>query len=294
MAKNIVPYPTLSDARLRARERRKWLLEILAEEQDGLPKWVVEETAPSMTQPERFTIADYPAECFGQIARIRVAVEKRRILLLERATDAVLPILRLSEGRNEAYPELVKIMPLYWNARARGLFPWRIVVSSYQLDRIKEGLAPTAEWLGIGVDIDKPRRLTHFGRCRVGDDGMDGLVGGVVRFRETYGITCHHVISSACKSLAKLQHISQNPASIPFSSVPDAVLLNYQNSCFEAPIENAEVVNVATTSLLERCMRARVPVRQTHPESQGALAGVIKAIVSTSPIGKTNLPIPSV
>jgi hypothetical protein len=172
-----------------------------------------------------------------------------------------------------------------WFMGTRGLFPWRVVVCSHETENIVKGLTPLTDWLGVGVDVDEPRVLSPLGRCHAGYDGKDGLLGGIVQSGDTYGVTCQHVISSTCNSLAVHQNTSPNSASISITSIPDAVLLNSQNPCFESPPrESVAIVSAATTSWLERCMSRRIPVRQIHPRSQGSIAGVVKATVSASTI----------
>jgi hypothetical protein len=93
VAKNIIPYSSLSHARLRVSQRRKWLINVLAEHSNGPPGWVVEETPPGMMTSERPNISNYREERLGQLARLRWQLSSDVFILLERVTDAVLQLL---------------------------------------------------------------------------------------------------------------------------------------------------------------------------------------------------------
>jgi len=282
---NIIPDSSINHARFRARERREWLLQILAETKNSIPNWIVEETPPETRSSERLSISDFPAELYGQLARLRWQLSSEALLLLERVTDAVLQILDVRSNSNFPRPIAVKLA--FSGARQGSQkFPWRVIVCSFERERLQRGLAPLADWFGIGVDIDEPTFVTPLGRCLVGYDAKFGLVGGILRYDEPYAVTCGHVISSSCNSTSG--HLA-SVHTLPYSgvtSIPDAVLLQTNTPCFEVPDEAAEPVSAALPSWVEHCILARVPVRQSHPNSQSHIAGRIKTVVSVSTIGE--------
>jgi hypothetical protein len=285
VAKNIIPPSSLKHARFCAQQRREWLLSQLAEYDNEPPRRVIEETPPDMKPIEHPNISDYREECLGQFVRLRWQLNSDVFILLERVTDAVLQIF---DTKHNELLITVKIEPLRKFMGTRDLFPWRVVVYSNEIERIIEGLTPLADWLGVGVDVEYTTvsELLHLGRCSSGNDGSDGLLGGIMQSAQaTYGVTCQHVISSSCASLAIPQNFSlkYKPTT---TSIPDAVLLNHHTPCFEAPERNVETVNAATPNQIDYCMLNRIPVRQTHPHSQGKISGVVRATVSASVIGQ--------
>ena len=286
MRKNIIPYTPLSVAKLRAGERREWLLNILAEYGSETPNRVIEETPFDVESIKQSNFIESRGERFGQLARLRWQLASDPFLLLERVTDTVLQGLTIEKwGSYEPYtaPIIVRIEPLKSLRITRGLFPWRVIVSSHQSDFFADYLVPFANWLGIGVDIDdEPEIISHLGRCSSGVDGKEGLVGGIVKFDDTYSLTCQHVISSSCGSLPSCQRNIASPNKIGITNIPDAVLLNLGSPCFEAPESNAETISAATTEWIEYCMVNKLPVFQTHPHSQGMVSGAVKATISAS------------
>src|SRR5260370_7397847 len=143
-------------------------------------------------------------------------------------------------------PASVSLVPLRRALVRRELFPWRVVISTTDPGQVGTELSRFRDWLGIGVDVDDPVAPYPLGRCTAGYDGLDGLAGGMVRTPEPFLVTCQHVVSTACQSLAKAPsgrgHVSPRGQSAPIppaaprvTSVPAPVLLRPRPPRFPAP-----------------------------------------------------------
>ncbi len=290
MAMNIVPYTSSAKARLRARERREWLIDELRTTEGEAPRRGIQEIPPGFEvldkESEYEEPYEEPTERYGQLARLRWQLGSDAFLLLERVTDLVLRILENEKYTVTNSPFAIKLSAVKFH-RLRGLFPWRVIVCSHDQDMILDSLRPHADWLGIGVDLDEPPTIRSLGRCLVGYDALTGLVGGTLAFYETYGVTCRHVLSSECNSVASPTCHTEWPPSRFVSEAPDATLLRVNTPCFQVPIDESRSVTEASVSLIEQWMLTRSPILQVHPESKGQRLGIVKAQVSASRIGST-------
>lgn len=284
MTTNLVPYTTQDRARTRAMARRTWLAAQLRESSSERgPQWRVEERPPEGSSTDRRSLDDSPFEQLGQLARLKWQMNSLPCLLLERLTDLVLADTYDQGDKSSSSPFAVKLQPLPIGVH-RNLFPWRAVICSHDERRIAEQVRKYADWLGIGVDLEEPATVRFTGRCTADYGGFAGLVGGLLEGDDLYALTCHHVVTANCGSLAPLPTLGQVPPTIS-TSVPDAVLLRSGTPCFHVPSQDARPYALATNPLIEHIMLKRLPVSQNHPEASVRIAGVVKATVSTTTVG---------
>ncbi len=284
MTRNVVPYATPARARVRASERRRWLVSALSEvpegQSDDAPSRLVVEAPPNKDYGAESGHLEDRAERFAQFARLRWQLNSTAMLLLERVTDTIFHSLREIGFPGEYLDFTIKLQPVDVKD-STNLFPWRVVIYTHNQEFFTRQIIPLSDWLGIGVDIDEPSVLTLAGRCHVGYPAMNGLVGGAVSGKESYLVTCQHVVSASCRSL---RHGSTlHPSSV--QSSPDAVLLHTEIPCFESPSERSIPVSPASPAWIEQSILSRRRVTQTHPLAQQKAKGVIKATVSCTAVG---------
>jgi hypothetical protein len=189
------------------------------------------------------------AAAYWRAARLHLQLEKDHLLLLERATDALVCLHRAGHLKREEFPISIGVERVPRLVRA-GKFPWRVVIVARYPEALRQAFGTVGdsdqgwqEWLGIGVDAIRHRgttpttsgSLAHpFGRCLNGQDGKDGVIGGLIGApgEPPLGATCRHVLSSVCSSIAW-----PNPPIRPLNreftqESPDAAFINVDNPCF--------------------------------------------------------------
>lgn len=304
MATNIVPYSTATQARLRARERERWVLghlsrggeqtfHLLEEPLPGTPERSGPEEAP---ETPRF---EGEFESFGQLARLRWQLRGDALLLLERATDVITQLLRRDSG-SSAWKQTTRISlhPLRRAFFQRTLFPWKIRVLTTSQQLLINSLQRYTDFLGIGVDVDDYQHATPLGRCQGDYGGMEGVIGGLLldtTTNDTYAVTCAHVLAPGCGSRVdqpggppRRRPGPMAPPPTPpqggISNVPDVALLGDGNPCFEVPRAVAHTVEPASQADIDRHILNILPVHKTHPDAR-RVTGVITSVVSTIALG---------
>ena len=158
------------------------------------------------------------------------------------------------------------------------VFPWRVLIETYNPDRYREALPAIADWLGIGVDLAPAvGGIRLQGQCAVGGFGLLGVVGGMLHTDErSYGVTCSHVLSKNCGSAIVRRESNAD------EQVPDAALIR-QTECFEFP-RNGHGCSPAGDQDLRSCMKQRGEIYNRHPRST-KVPGFIYARVHEYPMG---------
>jgi hypothetical protein len=192
-------------------------------------------------------------------SRLALQLERDENLLLERVTDAFVCLERLQRITPDEFPYLIRLERLgsaEWNDDA---FPWKVVVCCDEPLQLAEHFGDPAiqTWLGIGVDFisqkrpsarisreappeaSPPTAAVAQGRCRIGGDGLEGTVGGILEdATQTLGITARHVLSTGFGSVA--WPTGSMPAAAEFTQdSPDVAFIRLDSGCFPEAIGSA-------------------------------------------------------
>jgi hypothetical protein len=243
---------------------------------------------------------------FWLISRLRMQLENDQYLLLERVTDALVCLERLGRITPEQFPYLIRLEKSS-AGKAENTFPWRVVVACDEPDKVFVHFdnSEMREWLGVGVDFvsrratrkqtpderppesNPPTAAEAFGRCSVGNDGLEGTVGGAIeKGGKVYGVTCRHVLSSRCGSI-EWPTPPVRPVSKEFTyDCPDVAFIRLDSGCFDEPGHSrSEIAIPGTQSDLEEAV-----VRQTRlrkwPQRDTMDGVVVTAVASGFKLGK--------
>jgi hypothetical protein len=258
---------TMEDVR-RAVDQRTQEIGLFLREFDNEGGALVEflETPPGLPGIERRRFArDDPAR-FWHASRLSFELEDNAYLLLERVTDAIVSFARTGALEHSALPTAIQLEKA---SRSKEKFPWRVVITSADRKRLHALLSnpETSRWCGIDIEIRSPiQSLKTQGRCRQGPDGMEGVIGGVfedVRSGERYGVTCAHVLSSACPASF---WSGGKPRTMPKEYVaerPDAAFIKGITACFGVPPTHEQEVAVASLKDVVTYLQNKTSLRKT-------------------------------
>jgi hypothetical protein len=268
-----------------ADERRVQLQRILTEIGDaGFVRQEFLEAPPKFELAETRSLADTPPEAYAQTVRLRWQLKADELLLLERVIDAIVTFKRLKSPvstQREQFDEYlcVKVEHLGRVSRERGLFPWRVIIETDNPTFYKEVFHSLSDWVGIGIDLAPANKVELFGQCQI-PEGMEGVVGGLIVGQEEYGMTCSHVISPHCGSLAFKGDPSLS------GQQPDAALINSATDCFDlgARRSNKRTINVAPNLLIDSCILNKTKVINLNFHKSST--GFVLARVGTFTVGK--------
>jgi hypothetical protein len=262
----VVPDPPASVAAATAESRRRALQEHLATQVESARALRAFRESPVQVSQEQTPFLEGPAAA-AELARLRWQLGSSGLLLLERVADVLETLVGSRDGDLVPGSMCVSLETLPRYRTLRGMPPWRVVVSAPGGLRLENTLADYGRFFGIGVFVRREATFKSFSRCTVGDGGMDGVVGGVLRSRKSpddvFLATCRHVIAEGCGSL-------QHPAYATRPDAPDAVLLR-QTGCFHHPDEHAMPVFPADEAAIARFQVARTPLTLHHPERRRRL-----------------------
>jgi hypothetical protein len=255
------PAPDIGLSRLAAQARRVRLTEFLQrfDNTGGVPLEFLE-VPPGGEGGGRERYSDDETQ-YWRAARLRMQLRSDHLLLLERVTDALVHFQREGRLSAEDFPVSIRLERI--PVRLREILPWRVVLTTANPRGVLAQLADPAlqGWFGIALRVHRPRgqrpggtpeqgptaegsaaggpsrpprTLTAaHGRCVAGSDGLEGTVGGTIGEPggEFYGVTCAHVLSSACIDRRWPLH----PPDREFTQErPDVALIRLHQPCFVA------------------------------------------------------------
>lgn len=271
----LVADPSAAIAVATAATRRRALQEHLATQVESALAVRAFRELPDRAFSEQPTFLEGPAAA-AEVARLRWQLQSTGLLLLERAADLLEATIRRA---NNLAPGSVTISlePLGPHLIKRDRPPWRVVICAPPDLQLRDDFESSAKFLGIGVYLRNESTVRAFSRCTVGNGGLDGVVGGVLRSEKQdrdYLCTCVHVISDGCGSL-------EHTKTAPSTAAPDAVLL-HPTHCFSHPGDRAERVFPVDTADTTRLQLKRTPLVLHHPErrrSRGWLKYPVAAVI---------------
>jgi len=252
-------YTSFSAATEIAAERREEIEGFIREfrERTSLPLEFLE-FPPEIRNIRRREFSENETEGSWLAARLQNELADDRYLLAGRVIDAITCLRRSEQLDEQDTPTSIRLEPLGSGSGVRGLYPWRVIIETTAIDRIRSLLDPLHDWLGIGIDFATPLPIFQYGRCEA-PGGSNGVVGGVLTTKMgSYLVTCWHVLGSECGS-----QIWPPPRSTPVQftdSVPDAALLHTGGPC--------SITNVSMSTRAVRCMEDREVRRANQGNSK--------------------------
>lgn len=264
-----------------ANERRKKLSIFLKELawSENLPIEFIE-VPPGFKQPKIREFAEDQVAPYWHSAHLKWQLKADRFLLAERVSDAVECIRRTDYPEGLAGPEgntlpIASSILIEPQTGSKGTVPWRVVIETSFGSLLKEKLYPIRNWLGVDVTFH-PATVNHLlGKCISGDDGLDGVVAGVVDFHssgERFGLACQHYLSENCNSL-KWPHTLNGQGRGYDEAAPDMALLSEQSPCFDINGRTATHIQAASDSELE-IMLSQKSMVEMRPKDRGVFGGI--------------------
>lgn len=241
------------------------------------------EIPPGYAEVRRRSFVDDPGEGCGQMARLEWQLEADEFLLLERVVDSIIILRRTASTEHGESTSLfasefptVKLEFSEELSEDRRLFPWKVIIETNHPELYRVALPAIQEWLGIGIDL-APQREIHF--LRQCQNGRVGVVGGwfADQHQKVYGVTCAHVVSTACSAVLSscfpAVNLRISPNTLGETSQPDAALLNVGGpcvnqmnpTCFALPRGNPRGLFCAAHATLKACCLNRTPILNLDP-----------------------------
>jgi hypothetical protein len=256
-ARNVVPYVSHAKAREAADDRRAKIESAIKEvDNRGVVFQEFLEIPPVLSNEldrVRQPFESDESDPFWHTALLSLQQESDQHLLVERVTDTIVCLQRSGWITPAEFPSHIRLEPIPSGMRG-DQFPWRVVIATDHPVPLEKWLRyPGIQyWLGIGIDLvpasaaesrrkkqkeppaegrPNPRARAH-GACRVGDDGMYGVVAGILQDGDAeYGVTCRHVISSECGALSWPSQPVRPQTGIYTRHSPDAAFVKLQHEC---------------------------------------------------------------
>jgi hypothetical protein len=325
--KHVLPYPSVETAWRVADGRRRLVRDFLRSATSDQGSRVRSEfiELPSQIEgsgQEPRQLENDPYSASWITARLLLQQLHDEDLLAERVIDALIGLYRSNKLSTEDFPDSIRLEPLppWFRVFRQDRFPWRVVLVTDRPQSVTKWLSGqwAAEWFGIGVDVvplARDRRfregrgssgtsppfdtpggspatspsLAPLGRCQNGEDGLEGVVGGVLLGAlnlERYGLTCRHVLSSTCGSAFWPR--PTRPANNEFvQESPDAALIQMNGGpdCFGRRSTIGRPIAPATSADIELAALLKTPMIKSS--DQRGVQGLIQfAKVSGFKLGK--------
>jgi hypothetical protein len=270
-----LPPSSLSDANEAANQRRRFLDEFIGgEDPANFPRFEILERPPGIELSERPTGEFSPTDAIGQMVRLRWQIEQPELLLLERVVDAAIAIVnravdQSSQVRRTELLGAIRLEPR--KRKPRDKFPWVVILETNHPEVFRSEFEILKNWLAIEILFDQPSEIFRYGQCQM-LGGRLGEIGGLLEFsNQSFPMTCAHVLSHGCASLA----IGTNPGQ---GQQPDAALIQSGTPCFHWQSQSASPKTPATRQDVERCMLRADTVRYAntrHKRVRGYLYGTV-------------------
>lgn len=298
--------PSLEISRRAADDRRRRLQGFLNEfpEGTGVPIEFID--VPGGLEVERRRFEQENASRFWHASRLRLQLRSDQYLLLERVTDALVCMQRGGRLKEDDFPISIRLKRTRdWLSRKS--FPWRIVVTTVKPRILKKLILELGigDWLGIGIEFVKPAQsfargrtrnsgagpqppiVQAQGRCTLGSDGLEGIVGGVVHdvHNHAFGVTCRHVLSSECGSLYWPGRPVRPPENEFTLETPDVAFIELGSSCFAGNNGSKVQAMPATQSDIDLAAARELRV-QKSPDTDGVSGVVLFSNVSGFKLGR--------
>jgi len=239
---------------------------------------------------------------YWHASRLNLQLEDDGFRLLERVTDTFVCLQRAGRISADQFPYAIHLQRK--SAKTKLIAPWLAVISSDEPDvlfKVLEDLE-IRDWLGIGIDFVSRKSKTHrnengpeatptppsaapsaprggappaaaagggaavaFGRCTLGNDGLDGRVGGTIGLGgQKIGVTCRHVLSTDCGSIAfPMYPLRPLPADFT-QEVPDVAFIKLNNACFsEDTAHVSEDISAMSQDDLDKAVKSRIIVAKS-------------------------------
>jgi hypothetical protein len=169
----------------------------------------------------------------AELARLYWELEDDSLLVLGRVADLVTNARRALSSEKLDDGLVVRLS-------GAGRKPF-VIVETDMPWLYADALAQHSRWLGVPVALAPSPRPELLGRCSVGGES-DGVVGGAVKVNgDEFGLTCDHVLSQACGSVAS----RPSPRT---AGEPDAALIRPGADCFDFPVPTAGRCSAASVS----------------------------------------------
>jgi hypothetical protein len=314
-ARRVAPYVNDTTARQAASARRLKIEATLREVNDrGVVFQEFIEVPPDLqiaVNPSAQAFGDDESEPFWHTALLSIQQESDQHLLIERVTDAVVCLERAGFISREQFPSNIRLERLPSGAAGGDKFPWRVVIATDHPEKLEAWLGTRAarEWVGIGIDLvpaslpvaksinrdresgdnlrpANPTAGAH-GACRLGDDVMYGVVGGVVLGDDDeYGVTCRHVVSSECGALVWPGQPVRPPSYVYTQRSPDVAFVNLRHACkpkgvcFVGPERPGEKVAALDQTAISTAVDSGALLKKA-PADDGTRGVVLAAHVSS-------------
>lgn len=285
-----IPSPPVEISRRAADDRRRRLQGFLNEfrQSRGIPIEFIEVPGELKVEQRRFPEDD--ASRFWHASRLHLQLRSDHYLLLERVTDALVCLQRAGRLNTEEFPISVRLERSSY-ARSRQSLPWRVVITAFKPTTLKELMLALdiQDWLGIGIDFVRPANSSSVqpqGRCAVGSDGLEGMVGGLVHDsrNETYGVTCRHVLSSECGSLYWPAAPVRPPDHDFTQESPDVAFIRLGSHCFTMNHARTTQVLPATQCDVDLASQRETKIRKS-PDTDSVMGVVTFSNVSGFRLG---------
>jgi hypothetical protein len=206
-----------------ASERRERILEFLDNPNYGFTGGIFIENPPGLSGENNYQYRE-DRQFAGHRAVLYNQIKNDELLLAERVVDTLLYFFTQFFGPTvKSFSNFPSVKVEHRRALP---FPWTVIIETNQRQFWEDTLKPLEEWLAIRIEFADVVAVYQFGRCQF-PDGAEGIVGGfVVANNDGWPMTCSHVVSSKCQSLALGTAFPVNEYD------PDAVLLRNRMPCF--------------------------------------------------------------
>jgi hypothetical protein len=298
-----IPPPSLATSHRASSDRRERLLNFLNQFPEAAVPVEFIEVPPTLnreTDLPQYTREFDKDSAFWNASRLHLQVGKDHLLLLERATDALVCLERANRITRDDFPHCVQLEHV--KGRTYQSFPWRLLISAERPEMLAPHLSDPRmrEWLGIAVDLlgtkredtkesppeatpappttpkatpSSPAAAAPLGRCVVGEDGLQGTVGG--SFYDSIctpiGVTCRHVLSSGCQSLYWPAPPVRLPPDEFTADCPDAAFIRLDSPCFAQDETHESDVSVASQADVELAAERKTKVRKNRDTRDGLI-----------------------
>lgn len=269
----------------RANERRRRLTEALREAgPDGVLRREFLEIPPEMDGIEQRSLANYREEASAQMARLHWQMGADERLLIERLVDAVVIFQRQAGSVRwsnipRAFAAEDPLIRLHWDKslERKQLFPWIAIIETEAAQDYMRVLGPIRDWFAIGVKFAPKSRPRLLAKCQEAN-GETGSVGGLVEAKETYKMTCAHVLAPGCQSFELRSFPDSNKR-----DVPDVALLPLSAHCFQLRASVPKrALSCATIDIVRECIDAGTRVIKINGLHKGC-PGFVYEQVSVLP-----------
>ena len=314
-ARHVAPYVNYTQAR-HAADQRRGKIEAALKELDSRGVVFKEfiEVPPALsdvTGEMQEPFESDESEPFWHTALLSLQQESDQHLLVERVTDTIVCLERLRLIKWAEFPSNIRLERITRGLNSRK-FPWRVVIATNHPKPLESwfGKTEVRDWIGIGIDLvpagpAKVRREAPstqeeqhnptagaFGACRVGDDGMYGVVAGVVQDGDDeYGVTCRHVISSECDALCWPNQPVRPQKHNYTQRSPDTAFVTLQHACkpkgccFGKPVNRSVQVAALDQAAITMAHDSGSTLRKS-PDVDGTRGVLLAALVSNFKLGE--------